>query len=65
MQEEKAKNIYEKEDCTAKCIFIHSFNEWTEGAYIEPDEKYGDAIAKAIKEVFSEEALTDKMKGKQ
>ena len=49
---EIAKNIYEQEDCTAKCIFIHSFNEWTEGAYIEPDEKYGDGIAKAIKQVF-------------
>ena len=49
---EIAKNIYEREETTAKCIFLHSFNEWTEGAYLEPDEKYGYGYLEELKRVF-------------
>ncbi len=31
---------------------VFAFNEWTEGGYLEPDTKWGDGYAKAIKNAF-------------
>ncbi len=37
---------------TGEYITIYSWNEWTEGGYIEPDTIYGYQYLNAIKSVF-------------
>lgn len=49
---QEARDLMEDEKSTAKFLTIHSWNEWTEGAYLEPDDKNGYAFLEAVKEVF-------------
>ncbi len=37
-----------------KLITINSWNEWTEGGYLEPDKTHGWAYLEAVKKVFKE-----------
>jgi hypothetical protein len=35
-----------------KILVLNSWNEWTEGSYLLPEKKYGDAYLRAVKSVF-------------
>lgn len=37
-----------------RIIFLNSWNEWGEGAYMEPDLRYGKGFIKSLKEVLEE-----------
>ena len=49
----ETKEFYDKH-ATGEYITIHSWNEWTEGACLEPDTDIGYGYLEAIKRVFKE-----------
>ena len=51
------KKQLDNSDLKTKMFTINAWNEWTEGSYLEPDDRYGDSKLKAIKKVFIDENL--------
>ena len=52
MQLQDAKKFLDDYNPKHKIVVLNSWNEWTEGSYLLPEKKYGDAYLKAIKAVF-------------
>lgn len=48
-QIKRAKEIYHKD-----IMFLFAWNEWGEGGYLEPDEKYGNGMLEAIRDALNE-----------
>ena len=51
-QLKEAKSFLDQYKPKHKILVLNSWNEWTEGSYLLPENKYGDAYLKAIKAVF-------------
>jgi hypothetical protein len=49
---EAVKVFLEDEQTAVPIVTINSWNEWTEGSYIEPDTVHGMAYLEAIRDVF-------------
>ena len=50
---EDAINIVSNKQPEHRLIFLKSWNEWAEGNYVEPDEKYGHQYLEAIRAALS------------
>lgn len=51
---ENTRNCLLSRPKTERIMFINAWNEWTEGSYLEPDEKYGLGYLNAIEHVLKQ-----------
>jgi len=51
----EAKDWTDKHHKKNKIITVNSWNEWTEGSYLEPEREYGYQYLEAIRSVFKDE----------
>lgn len=49
---ENAVKCVEKRDLDHRLIFLNAWNEWGEGAYMEPDIRFGHGYIEALREVL-------------
>lgn len=49
---QQVKEILSKKELDDRVVILKSWNEWAEGNFIEPDEKYKDAYLKVIQKHF-------------
>ena len=49
---EQAKQYLDQQPPDRRILTINSWNEWTEGSYIEPDTVHGLKYLQAIRDVF-------------
>lgn len=52
----KAKEFMDNRPLRPKLMTINSWNEWSEGSYLEPNEKFGMGNLEAVRKVFGEKA---------
>jgi len=50
-----AKEYVDSHNLPAPLITVNSWNEWTEGSYLQPDDLYGYGYLEAIRRVFLED----------
>lgn len=50
---ENAVRCVEQRDYDHRLIFLNAWNEWGEGAYMEPDLKFGHGYIDALQEVLT------------
>ena len=48
----KAKDFIDSDAFTGNFLMLHSWNEWTEGTYLLPEEEHGCGHLEAIRKVF-------------
>jgi len=61
----KAKAYADAHPEQPKLITINSWNEWVEGSYLEPDERFGMKYLEAVRDVFVTTKSEDKKDGKK
>ena len=47
-----AYSLVENKELEHRVIILRSWNEWGEGNYVEPDERWGTAYLDALKDVI-------------
>lgn len=59
------EEVNSRTDIDDKMIFVNAWNEWGEGAYLEPDKCHGYAYLEATKEALIESRESVKKEDEQ